>query len=85
MTNCDVAVDDTSWYPTVSIFGGIGAWAVIMRAFALTTLMLNPAGYLLMKGIAYARHEAFKYVVEHDDSPLEDTWHQNALDWVYPV
>ena len=56
-----------------------------MRTFALATLILNPAGYLLMKGIAYARHEAFKKVVERDDRPLEDTWHQDALDWVYPV
>ena len=56
-----------------------------MRTFALTTLMLNPPAYLLMKGIAYARHKAFKNVVEHDDRPLVDTWHQHALDWVYPV
>ena len=56
-----------------------------MRTFALTTLMLNPPGYILMKGTAYARHEAFKHVVERDDRPLEDTWHQDALDWVYPI
>ena len=60
-------------------------WAMIMRTFALATLMVSPPGYLLMKGIAYARHEAFKNLVEHDDRPLEDTWHQHALDWVYPL
>ncbi len=58
---------------------------MIMRTFALTALMLNPPGYLWMKGMAYVRHESFKDVVEQDDRPLKDTWHQNALDWVYPV
>lgn len=58
----------------------------MLRAFALTTLLVNPPAYLLMKGMAYARHEAFKNAIEDDiESELEDTWHQDALDWVYPI
>lgn len=57
----------------------------MLRLFALTALVVNPPLYLAMKGSAYARHRAFKNVVEQDDTPLEDTWHQDALNWVYPI
>ena len=57
----------------------------MLRLFALSALVVNPPLYLAMKGSAYARHRVFKNVVEQDDTPLEDTWHQGALDWVYPI
>jgi hypothetical protein len=38
-----------------------------------------------IEGLGLTRHRAFKNVVEQDETPLEDTWHQDALDWVYPI
>ena len=48
----------------------------MLRLFALSALVVNPPLYLAI---------AFKNVVEQDDTPLEDTWHQGALNWVYPI
>jgi hypothetical protein len=57
----------------------------MMRLFALTTLIVSPPAYMLLKGAAYMRHDLVKRRIEKDDRPLEDTWHQHALDWVYPI
>lgn len=57
----------------------------MLRLFALATLVVNPPAYLLMREAAYMRHEIFKRRVEKDPTPLEDTWHQDALDWIYPI
>lgn len=57
----------------------------MLRLFALTTLVVNPPAYLLMKSAAIARHKAFNRVVEGGDGNLKDTWHEDVIDWVYPV
>jgi hypothetical protein len=63
----------------------------MLRLFALATLTVNPVGYVAMREAAYARHE----LVHHAENKrrekkgkkkkkMKDTWHQDALDWVYP-
>ena len=64
----------------------------MLRLFALSTLVANPVGYVAMREAAYLRHEAVNEW-ENDRrkkngkkrKKMKDTWHQDALDWVYPI
>lgn len=57
----------------------------MLRLFALSTLAVCPPAYFAMKFAAEDRHAVFNQVLEGGDGDLDDTWHERAIDWVYPV
>jgi hypothetical protein len=57
----------------------------MLRLFALSTLMVSPSMYLTMKAAAIARHSLYNAVREGGDGSLKDTYHEDMINWVYPV
>ena len=58
---------------------------MIIHALVRIIATVNPPAYYLMKQAAFARHQVFHEVIEKKDpDTFEDSWHQKALDKMYP-